>query len=362
MRVVDTVGGEFSHLVDGGVANDLVLEGDGQHLVRTEGLVEGDESELGVVGVLVAVQQAGTFHFLVVGTGCESGGLHMGGDVVNAAYGRGVEDFKQVVAAVGGTLGAPSNQAAVGGEVFAQVGEGKDVAVVGHGGSHIGAPHFHADNLDVGVGRGEGGHGFVVVVVEVLSDKVVAVFFILVGTDLEFLRGGAALHAHVLGAGLFLRHDGVDGQFAELELGVDAEQLLAAVDEGGVEGEGDVGGLEELQDVVFLAFVFEFYLVFEIEGGLGVPVDVEVEEVSNLCVEVDLDVLVEVEGGDTAAVCVDIVVVAVVVDYLEGEVGAAGGVDGDIGDGQQTVDFLADFAEAGYAAQQAVVGGRVAHG
>ena len=189
-----------------------------------------------------------------------------------------------------------------------------------------------------------------------------AVFFILVGTDLEFLRGGTALHAHVLGAGLFLRHDGVDGQFAELELGVDAEQLLTAVDEGGVEGEGDVGGLEELQDVVFLAFVFEFYLVFEVEGGLGVPVDVEVEEVSNFCVEVDLDVLVEVEGGDTAAVCVDIVVVAVVVDYLEGEVGTAGGVDGDIGDGQQTVDFLADFAEAGYAAQQTVVGGRVAHG
>ena len=156
VRVVDAVGGEFTHLVDGGVANDLVLEGDGQHLVRTEGLVEGDESELGVVGVLVAVQQTGTFHFLIVGTGCESCGLHMGGDVVDAAYGRGVEDFEQVVAAVGGTLGASANQAAVGGEVFAQVGEGKDVAVVGHGGSHIGAPHFHADNLDVGVGRGKG--------------------------------------------------------------------------------------------------------------------------------------------------------------------------------------------------------------
>ena len=188
-----------------------------------------------------------------------------------------------------------------------------------------------------------------------------AVLLIFVGTYLEFLRGGAALHTHVLGASFFLRNNGIDGEFAELELGVDAEEFLAAVNEGGVEGEGDIGGLEKLEDIVFLALVFELDFVLEVEGGLGVPVDVEVEEVAYLGIEAHLDVLVKIETGDTAAVGVEVVVVAEIVHNLEGEVCATGGVDADVGYGEKTIHLLADFAEAGYAAEESVVRGSVTH-
>ena len=66
MRVVDSVGGEFAYLIDGGVADYLILEGDGQHLVGAEGLAEGNEAELLVVGVFAAVEQPGTLNFLKV--------------------------------------------------------------------------------------------------------------------------------------------------------------------------------------------------------------------------------------------------------------------------------------------------------
>ncbi len=103
------------------------------------------------------------------------------------------------------------------------------------------------------------------------------VLLILVGTDLELLRGGAALHLHILGAGLLLRYHGIHCQLAELEFGVESEELLAALNERGVQRKGDGGSLGQLHYVVFLAFVSELDFVLEVEGGLGVPVDVKVD-------------------------------------------------------------------------------------
>ena len=158
-----------------------------------------------------------------------------------------------------------------------------------------------------------------------------------------------------------MRNNGIDGEFAELELGVDAEEFLAAVNEGGIEGEGDIGRFEKLEDIVFLALVFELDFVLEVEGGLGVPVDVEVEEVAYLGIEAHLDVLIKIETGDTSAVGIEVVVVAEIVHNLEGEVCASRGVDADVGYGEKAIHLLADFAETGYAAEESVVRGSVTH-
>ena len=66
MRVVDSVGGEFAYLIDGGVADYLILKGNGQYLVGAERLAEGDKAELFVVGVFAAVEQPGALDFLEV--------------------------------------------------------------------------------------------------------------------------------------------------------------------------------------------------------------------------------------------------------------------------------------------------------
>ena len=94
------------------------------------------------------------------------------------------------------------------------------------------------------------------------------VFLILVGPYLKLVTAGSALHLHVLGARLLLAQHGVNGQLAELQLGVEAEELLATLYQGCVQRKRYIGSLEELQYVVLLAFVLEFYLVLKVEGSL----------------------------------------------------------------------------------------------
>ena len=212
-----------------------------------------------------------------------------------------------------------------------EVGKGKDVAVVGDCGSHIGAPYLHADNLDIAVDHWQGTEGFVVVVAEVLGYEVVAVVFVLVGAYLEFLCAGSALHLQILCAGLFLTHHGVDGEFSKLQFGVESEELLATFDECCVERERDVGGFEQLNDIVFLTFVFQFDLVLEVEGRLCIPVEVKVDKVAYFGVETDLDVFIKIEGGDAAFGHVERGIFPVVVYHLESKVGATGGGDLDFG-------------------------------
>ena len=77
VRVVHTVGGHLTHLIDGGIADNLILEGDSQHLVVTQRLTERDESEVFVEGIFAAVKQAGTLYLLVVGGSRQSETLHI---------------------------------------------------------------------------------------------------------------------------------------------------------------------------------------------------------------------------------------------------------------------------------------------
>ena len=83
---------------------------------------------------------------------------------------------------------------------------------------------------------------------------------------------------------------------------MDTKELLTAVNKGGIEGEGDVGGFKQLKDIVFLALIFKLNFILKVKGGLGVPVDIEVKEVAYLGIKADLYVLVKVEPCLTAAV------------------------------------------------------------
>ena len=170
------------------------------------------------------------------------------------------------------------------------------------------------------------------------------------------MAAGASFHLHVLRARLFLTEHGIHRQLAELQLGVETEELLAALYQGCVERERYVGGFEELQYVVLLAFVLELYLVLEVKGSLGVLVDVEAYQVAYLSVEVDLQVLVEIEGRHTPLACVALRVVAVVVHYLERQLRTAAGAYLYLRQLVQYIQLLAYLVEARYLAQQAALG------
>ena len=100
-------------------------------------------------------------------------------------------------------------------------------------------------------------------------------------------------------------------------------------DEGAVEREADVTGLQELDDFVFLTLVFEGELVLVVEGRLGVLVDVEVDFVTDFGHHVELDVLVKNEFVVAFASFGHRFVVAEVVLEAKGEVDGTLGTDVD---------------------------------
>ena len=100
---------------------------------------------------------------------------------------------------------------------------------------------------------------------------------------------------------LLLRDDGLELELAKLHVGAQSEERAGSGDERRVGGERHVATLHELDDLVFLALVLELHaLGIEVEGGVGVVVEVHVHLVAHLAVHVEVDLLVEVHRGGLA--------------------------------------------------------------
>ena len=98
----------------------------------------------------------------------------------------------------------------------------------------------------------------------------------------EFVVGGlrAAFAVDAAGGTLLLADNRLDLQLSELHVCTQAEKAADAWHEADVAGEGDIAGLDELDDFVLFTVVFELeVLLVVVEGGLGVIVQVQV----NVC-------------------------------------------------------------------------------
>ena len=127
-------------------------------------------------------------------------------------------------------------------------------------------------------------------------------------------------------------------------------------DERAVEREADVTGFQQLDDLVFLALVFQGEFVLVVERRLCVLVDVEVDLVADLGQHIELDVLVEDEVVMAFAAFGHRRVGAVGVLEAEGEVDGA--LRTDI-DGVATEDGLEGLAADKHGRDDgATVGGR----
>ena len=69
---------------------------------------------------------------------------------------------------------------------------------------------------------------------------------------------------------LLIRCDGGDRCLPELKFCLEAEERLCAGDKGASQRHAHVAGLDELYDVVLVAFIFEGEFVLERELRLGV--------------------------------------------------------------------------------------------
>ena len=181
--------------------------------------------------------------------------------------------------------------------ILAQVGEGHDVTGVAGSGRLIRHPYFHAVNLHTGGQVGQGRHGLVVVLTEIAGEEEVAVLLVVGSINLEGCCLCAAFRGDALRGRLLLRQHRLQLQLAELHVGTDAEKAAGTLHQRVVRGEGDVAGLDELDNLVLLAVVLQLQvLCVEVEGGVGVVVEVEVHLVADLGIGTEVDFLVEVEA------------------------------------------------------------------
>ena len=143
---------------------------------------------------------------------------------------------------------------------------------------------------------GQGAHGGVVLLAEILREEEVAVFLVVGCINLEGCELHAALRTDARGIGFLLRGHELQFQSAELHIGAQTEERRCAADERRVAGERHIAGLHEFYDFVFLAVVFEFdVLGVVVESGIGVVVEVHLHLVAHRAVHVQVDFLVEID-------------------------------------------------------------------
>ena len=134
-----------------------------------------------------------------------------------------------------------------------------------------------------------------------MGEEEVAVFFIVVGIDLESGGLGTTLRGDACRGRFLLGDDGLQFEFAKLQVGTDTEEGTGTLDERGVGGEGHVARLHQFHNLILLALIAQLdVLAVEVEGGVGVVVQTHVHLVAHLTREVEVDFLVEVEGSGLA--------------------------------------------------------------
>ena len=105
----------------------------------------------------------------------------------------------------------------------------------------------------------------------------------------------ATFRRHTLRRALFLRGHQLQLEFAKLQVGAQAEERAGALHERRVAGERYVTAFHELYDLILLAVVLQLHVLrVEVEGGVGVVVQVHVHLVAHLTVDVEVNLLVEV--------------------------------------------------------------------
>ena len=107
----------------------------------------------------------------------------------------------------------------------------------------------------------------------------------------------AASRRYVLGGRVLLRENRLQLQLAKLHVGTNTEQAAGTLHQRVVRGEGDVTRLHQLDNLVLLALIAQLDILgVEVEGGVGVVVQVHVHLVTYLTVDVQVDFLVEVNS------------------------------------------------------------------
>ena len=126
---------------------------------------------------------------------------------------------------------------------------------------------------------------------------------LLVIGHIEFESGGldATPRRDGLRRRFLLREHRLEFQPTKLHVGSDTKETAGTLYERVVRWERHITGLYQFDDLILLALIFQFEVLrVEVEGGVGVVVQVHVHLVAHPSVHVQVDLLVEVEGCSLA--------------------------------------------------------------
>ena len=134
-------------------------------------------------------------------------------------------------------------------------------------------------------------------VVEVLREEEVFVFFVAVGFDVKCVCFGTTGKGHGLRFGILFRKDGGDGCFTKLQLRLYTKQTLTTLYKVAADGKIYITKFDKFDDFVFFAFVFQLKLIFKVKGCPCVVIHGVRNLVAYFGNNVHLYVFVKVEVG-----------------------------------------------------------------
>ena len=119
---------------------------------------------------------------------------------------------------------------------------------------------------------------------------------IVIGIDIYGCGPGSARKGYRLRLAFLLGEKGRECQGTRLEFRLYAEESLAARDERGGR-EGNVSGLDALDDFIVITGIIDMELIFVFERPLCIPVGKDFKFIADGAVDINLDVLIEVRGS-----------------------------------------------------------------
>ena len=306
---LDTVSREFTYLVN--LAVDGELEGNPQHLVIVQTLVQGDVTQLGIQLIFAGCQSPCIVLYHIIDPiiyGHSTKSLGNGGHIPDllvqdrgfgTIYPKGV---KVVVPVVGKCpwghidettgYGLQPNIRRIG---LTNVLDGHNAPHIIGGVVSVGHPNLYPGDLDIGIDKGILGQDPVVVITEVVRQEEVTVLVVIQCKELERCNGGTSFGSDGLGLGLLLREYSGDGGISELQFGLDPKKTLRPLDQGAVQWHAHITHLDLTDDIVFSRGEFQFDLVLEVKGRLGVVIGRDLQSLTHLTQKTQADALIEIE-------------------------------------------------------------------
>ena len=303
------------------IAHYLITKSHSKYLIGSKRLRKRNKTELRIECIFGRGEFTGAFHLFIILSRHKTQALQIRTYGIYASYRINVHNVQQSVGKI--LIRQCSCPGNCNGRILpirfglTQIRKSHKVSVIGYSCSYIRSPYFNLGNYDIRVYYGQSTHCLVVVVIEILGKKKVSVVIVIVCLEIKFLHLSSALHCNSVRLGLLLRENSVQRKIAEFQFRLDTEQGLTALNKTQRQRKTYVAGFYQLNNIIFLSFVFQLQFVLEIERSFGVVIEIKVDCRSYLSQHIQLKVHIEIQRSRTPLAFAQSKIFVAVVNHSE---------------------------------------------